>query len=173
MKKVIAAIAAICMTLSLAACGGGGTTEATLDKTITMPDGTTFQVSSSWEEMEPTIKSFESDRFQVGEGDIEITYFQDDYLEPYESHENVVNSAAESNSITNFKDISQEDIIIDEATCVIFEYSATYSDTGDMTTKTAYLSCDGNSTINIFYRAPSSNYDPSSFDAVLQSFKFG
>ena len=171
MKKIILVILLAGLTLSLTGCSSivgmfrGGNID--LDRTVSFNNGLTFHVSSDWNQNNTGNANGESFTFTTQTGDI-VAYSLDFAAVPVEEEDASISMMQNSSSYSNISLLPRVESSVDGANITVFEYSFTSLDTGDMSTKIAYV-VSGNATVIFSYTAPTKDYKPEYFDAVIAS----
>ena len=168
MKKIISCVIAVCMAMSLVACGG----KINLDRTITMSVGLTFEVSSDWEQGagEELPHRIESYVFTTKYGRINISAYTSTG-DPIKLHAEYLSSLIESSEFTNVVEKPPVEKDIDGARLIILEYSYTHSSSGDRVFKAVYV-IRGDTHVFFGYSSAKNEFNSRYFDAVIESIRW-
>jgi hypothetical protein len=178
MRKCIAFTLVLVLAIAISGCSG-----INLDETVDLDGYATYQVSSKWPDMPTGIIPLGADDSQVDAGAVgtarsyrvldsavNVILYKDMALDADDAHAIGTASMKTEADYSDFEDISREESTVDDAKCVVFEYSSSHRALGERKWKDAFVTKDG-FTIRVSYTAPSGDYDSKYFDAVLGSLR--
>ena len=175
MKKMAVIVAVLLLAFPIIACSkpveqsaapqsSPQAQELVLDREIKGPYGASLKVSSSWEEI------------QNANGSVQYVTDKGTFVVQFYDNKDDVQRISDLNrlypaSFSNFKTVSSREKLIDGARGIISVAEYFNNQRQENTIFTEIVFIHGNSALRIAYIGVPDNYDPSLFDAVLETVK--